>query len=1053
MVAWVVGQVALAASSWALIARLLPNAKPSERIASAALGAVATPIALIALLSVFGAITRTAVAGSTVLACLAGLFLARRSGRTRARSDLRSGVAALRALATSSAAAPAALGLIALVLAAWAALILPIWAWDALGYHLPIVWDAIEEHRLREVPTHGWYINVYPRAGEMYFTWCRSLLGDDRLLDLAEAPFGLAACAGIAALARRAGATPARALGYAAAFLAVPVVALQIPTAYVDLIYACLLVFAVLYVTAPLTIENSVSFGIATGLLLACKPTAPPLVALLLLGHAARAARRRCWGLAALPLGLAPAIGAWSYVHNLLEYKNPLWPVAVSLGPIHVSGLNPMGPMLVQGLPQSLNRGWLYRVAISLVADPELYVYDMRYGGFWPLVPFFLLPLGLVSLARGYRQPGRLAAGLLSLLAIASPMAHWLRFSLAFPAGLLALTAALVEGFGPWPRRLSDLALAGLAALGLVRAWPGFTGNGYDLWQVAHGAAFAGLDAREAEFTALKARLEPGEAAAYDVAFATPGRLYREDGKTRVVYLDPKRVAPSELLGWTERERVRLLAVADHGPYRNVVVSDPRHFTPVLSCPLDPCHVYQVRRTASEEQAQALTPTTELLVVAPHPDDEILMTAGVLLRAQRAGQQPRVVIVTNGDYDCVTDGIRRQGESVRALNVLGLSEDSVQFLGYPDGHLAELGSTPLPPVRRLVNGRCELRTGTYGARGRGGGDAHWARTGEAGEYTAESAVADLAAILAELRPRHVFVSHPLDEHPDHAATYALVRRAIERQPWAPHLHRALVHIGGCWPNQSRISHPCPDIVIDPAAPEPELPEPFTDYRPRERVVVPLEMQNRTLSANLKAQALLAHATQLGRAGLESYLAAFIRGDESFFPEELVLDSRARWVRPSSTAGQVRADGDWQIEDCSRTRSRSIEQMAPLRFELATSAIRSRARAELLSSSAGSYELVFERAPLAVTLFRNASGRAPLRLEIWPLPHDAGHGAAFELSVEPRPEDGEIAELTLRLNGEFIGQAVDVRPLVRGSSLRLSGFETGTRLDARALPAQ
>ena len=57
--------------------------------------------------------------------------------------------------------------------------------------------------------------------------------------------------------------------------------------------------------------------------------------------------------------------------------------------------------MLVQGLPESVNRGWLYRVVVSLFADPVQYLYDMRYGGFWPLVPYFLLPVAALSIWRG----------------------------------------------------------------------------------------------------------------------------------------------------------------------------------------------------------------------------------------------------------------------------------------------------------------------------------------------------------------------------------------------------------------------------------------------------------------------------------------------------------------------------------------------------------------------------------------------------------------------------------------------------------------------------
>ncbi|MBE3040252.1 MAG: PIG-L family deacetylase, partial [Chloroflexi bacterium] len=89
-----------------------------------------------------------------------------------------------------------------------------------------------------------------------------------------------------------------------------------------------------------------------------------------------------------------------------------------------------------------------------------------------------------------------------------------------------------------------------------------------------------------------------------------------------------------------------------------------------------------------------------LLILAPHCDDETLSSAGLILAAQRAGIQVRVVIATNGDGflfatmqdfrkiypkhpDFIRMGELRQQESLAALATLGVRPDQVTFLSYP----------------------------------------------------------------------------------------------------------------------------------------------------------------------------------------------------------------------------------------------------------------------------------------------------------------------------------------------------------------------------------
>src|SRR6266545_643706 len=71
----------------------------------------------------------------------------------------------------------------------------------------------------------------------------------------------------------------------------------------------------------------------------------------------------------------------------------------------------------------------------------------------------------------------------------------------------------------------------------------------------------------------------------------------------------------------------------------------------------------------------ALPARAELLVIAPHPDDDVITSAGVIARARARGESVRVVYMTNGDATGVSAGLTRQGEAVVAQSILGVPED------------------------------------------------------------------------------------------------------------------------------------------------------------------------------------------------------------------------------------------------------------------------------------------------------------------------------------------------------------------------------------------
>lgn len=91
----------------------------------------------------------------------------------------------------------------------------------------------------------------------------------------------------------------------------------------------------------------------------------------------------------------------------------------------------------------------------------------------------------------------------------------------------------------------------------------------------------------------------------------------------------------------------------------------------------------------------------DVLVIAPHPDDESLGCGGLLAWAVQGGRKPRVLFLTNGEASHPGSAIYpperlsaiRQKEAVNACAALGMKADSLNFLRYTDSGLSSLQTT------------------------------------------------------------------------------------------------------------------------------------------------------------------------------------------------------------------------------------------------------------------------------------------------------------------------------------------------------------------------
>ena len=141
--------------------------------------------------------------------------------------------------------------------------------------------------------------------------------------------------------------------------------------------------------------------------------------------------------------------------------------------------------------------------------------------------------------------------------------------------------------------------------------------------------------------------------------------------------------------------------------------------------------------------ACSVVPAQAVLVLAPHPDDEVFGCGGAIAQHVKSGHPVCVVVLTDGAL--YADSDVRQRESVAAAQILGYG--TPEFWGLPDGGLS---------------------------------------------YSEELAQR-LADRIAQCGADLVYAPSPWENHPDHKQTQLLAAEAVLRS--APNVRLAFYEVG------------------------------------------------------------------------------------------------------------------------------------------------------------------------------------------------------------------------------------------------------------------
>ena len=167
------------------------------------------------------------------------------------------------------------------------------------------------------------------------------------------------------------------------------------------------------------------------------------------------------------------------------------------------------------------------------------------------------------------------------------------------------------------------------------------------------------------------------------------------------------------------------------------------------------------------------TKDDRVLILAPHPDDEVIGTCGVIQKALKQNARVKVVCYTNGDSNELSFivyekrltfkkreflhmGEVRRKETMRAMVSLGVNPADIIFLGYPDFGTLEIFTkywgnvTPYKGLFTRVSKVSYREAMSMNA-----------------PYVGESILKDIEKIMLEFKPTKIFVSHPGDVNRDH----------------------------------------------------------------------------------------------------------------------------------------------------------------------------------------------------------------------------------------------------------------------------------------------
>jgi LmbE family N-acetylglucosaminyl deacetylase len=184
------------------------------------------------------------------------------------------------------------------------------------------------------------------------------------------------------------------------------------------------------------------------------------------------------------------------------------------------------------------------------------------------------------------------------------------------------------------------------------------------------------------------------------------------------------------------------------------------------------------------DNLRPIKPNDRILVFAPHCDDEILGSAGLIMNALETGAKVKIVLITNGDNNLLSTDLKfktvyptarkfiqsgeiRQQETINALKYIGVDKKDIVFLGYPDRGI------------KAMYKKNWLISNPYRSSATRKTKAPYQLIYEPDvTYCGENLLRNINEIMASFSPTIVIGPHLKDQHPDHRYGILFILKAI-----------------------------------------------------------------------------------------------------------------------------------------------------------------------------------------------------------------------------------------------------------------------------------
>lgn len=302
---------------------------------------------------------------------------------------------------------------------------------------------------------------------------------------------------------------------------------------------------------------------------------------------------------------------------------------------------------------------------------------------------------------------------------------------------------------------------------------------------------------------------------------------------------------------------------------------------------------------------------TRILILAPHPDDEINIAGNMILNLSAAKAEIFVAYSTNGDFD-ISAEIRAQ-EAVNSLKILGVPAEKIIFLGYGDTFNGK-GNPHIFSAENPTTSPAGHKK-TYAPKNFV--DYSKKNFGKHSFYTKKSFKRDLKSLILELRANIIFCVD-FDSHADHRTLSVLFEEVLgeilsENNNYRPEVYKKFAY--------STAFTAVPDFYATNlrATLKPKLGETDTydfdfidraNYIWKNRVRFPVAEACRQtiLKDNPLAEAIFAHKSQKN----EWNALRILNSDEVFF--ERRTDSQTFSAKVTATSGYISKVCDFKIID-------------------------------------------------------------------------------------------------------------------------------------------